>query len=321
MKNILLIATGGTIASLPGEEGLAPGATDEDLLGHLPDQKESVQVHSVNLMNVDSTNMQPESWVEIARTVYNHYDRYDGFVVTHGTDTLAYTSAALSFMLQNLAKPVVITGSMIPIGFTETDATRNLTDAVRFACETIGGVYVVFDGKVIRGTRAVKVKSTSCDAFRSINAPYVARLEGLDVHYFEHVPATESGPLTLDTALSTDVFVLKLFPGIAPDIFDYLKQSCRGVIIEGFGNGGIPCEKRNLLPKIDELIEAGVAVVITTQCLEEGIDLQRYEVGRKLSKKRIISSHDMTTEAIVAKLMWALGKTGNLDDVKQLMET
>lgn len=125
----------------------------------------------------------------------------------------------------------------------------------------------------------------------------------------------------MDTSLCTDVFVLKIFPGMAPDIFDYLKQMCRGVVIEGFGNGGIPCEKRDLLPKIDELIEAGVAVVITTQCLEEGIDLQRYEVGRKLSQKRIISSGDMTTEAIVTKLMWALGQTCDPDQVKQMMET
>ncbi len=321
MKKILLLATGGTIASVQGEEGLAPGLTDHDLLRYLPDHDEKFRLHSINLMNLDSTNMQPESWVEIAKTVYENYDMYDGFVITHGTDTLGYTSAALSYMLQNLSKPIVLTGSMVPIGFEETDAKRNMIDALRFAYENIGGVYVVFDGKVISGTRAVKVRSKSYGAFMSINYPYIARFDGSCVHYLEHVPVRETGPVKLDTSLCTEVFLLKLYPGITPEIFDYIKQAYRGVIIESYGNGGIPFEKRNLLPKINELIESGVAVVITTQCLEEGTDLQRYEVGRKVSKKLIISSRDMNTEAIVTKLMWVLGKTENLDQVKEMMET
>ncbi len=321
MKKILLLATGGTIASVQGENGLAPGLTNQDLLRYLQDQTVKFSLHSIPLMNLDSTNMQPESWVEIAQTVYENYDRYDGFVITHGTDTLGYTSAALSFMLQNLAKPVVMTGSMIPIGFEETDAKRNLIDAIRYACEEIGGVYVVFDGKVISGTRAVKVRSKSYSAFKSINYPYIARLDGSNIQYLEPIPEKEAGPVKMDTSLCTDVFLLKLYPGITPEVFDYIKRSYRGVIIETYGNGGIPFEKRNLLPKINELIEAGVAVVITTQCLEEGTDLERYEVGRKVSRKLIISSRDMNTEAIVTKLMWVLGKTKNLDQVKEMMET
>lgn len=321
MKNILLLATGGTIASVPGDEGLAPGLTDQDLLRYFPDPNGTFKLHSINVMNVDSTNMQPEFWIEIAKTIYENYDRYDGFVITHGTDTLGYTSAALSYMLQNLTKPIVMTGSMVPIGFEETDAKRNLIDAVRFSCENIGGVYVVFDGKVISGTRAVKVRSKSYSAFMSVNSPYIARIDGSHVHYLEHVSANGRGSVKLDTSLCTEVFLLKLYPGITPEIFDYIKQTYRGVIIESYGNGGIPFEKRNLLPKINELIEAGVAVVITTQCLEEGTDLQRYEVGRKVSKKLIISSRDMNTEAIVTKLMWVLGKTENLDLVKEMMET
>jgi len=321
MKRILLLATGGTIASVQGKDGLTPGITDKDLVGYLPEHNEELVLHSMNLMNLDSTNMQPEYWLEIARTIYNQYDQYDGFVITHGTDTLGYTSAALSYILQGLAKPVIITGSMVPIDFDGTDAKRNMEDAIRFACENVSGVYVVFDGKVISGTRAVKVRSKSDNAFMSINYPYIARIEGSEVVYLSHIPVSKSSPLKLDTSLCSDVFVLKLFPGITPEVFDYIKQSYRGVVIESYGNGGIPFEKRNLLPKINELIDAGVAVVITTQCLEEGTDLQRYEVGRKLSEKFIISSRDMNTEAIVTKLMWVLGKTTNLDQVKQMMET
>ncbi|MEH6945629.1 asparaginase [Bacillus sp. JJ634] len=321
MKRILLLTTGGTIASVQGEDGLTPGITDKDLVGYLPEYKEELLLHSVILMNIDSTNMQPEYWVEIAQTIYNKYNEYDGFVITHGTDTLGYTSAALSYMLQDLAKPVIVTGSMVPISFEETDAKKNMMDAIRFACEKVCGVYVVFDGKVISGTRVVKVRSKSYNAFMSINSPYIAHIEGSEVYYLENIPANESNVVKLDTSMSSNVFVLKLFPGITPEVFDYIKQSYRGVVIESYGNGGIPFEKRNLLQKIHELIEAGIAVVITTQCLEEGTDLQRYEVGRKLSKKLIISSGNMNTEAIVTKLMWVLGKTNDLDQVKKRMET
>ncbi|WP_134704342.1 asparaginase [Ammoniphilus sp. YIM 78166] len=321
MKKILLLATGGTIASIQSEEGLTPGLTDHDLIRYLPEHHEKVRIYGINVMSIDSTNMQPEFWVNIAQTVYENYDSYDGFVITHGTDTLGYTAAALSYMLQNLSKPIVITGSMVPLEAEETDAKKNMIDAVRFACENIGGVFVVFDGKVINGTRAVKVRSKSHNAFMSINYPYIARFDGSFVHYLKNVSTSKIGPVKLDTSLCTNVFLLKLYPGITPEIFDYIKKSYRGVIIESYGNGGIPFEKRNLLSKIDELIEAGVAVVITTQCLEEGTDLQRYEVGRKVSKKLIISSRDMNTEAIVTKLMWVLGKTEKLDQVKQMMDT
>lgn len=149
----------------------------------------------------------------------------------------------------------------------------------------------------------------------------MARIDGSEIDYLGNTPVKLNGTLKLDSSICSNVFLLKLYPGITPDIFDYIKQSYRGVVIESYGNGGIPFEKRNLLPKINELIDAGVAVVITTQCLEEGTDLQKYEVGRKISKKLIISSRDMNTEAIVPKLMWALGKTSNLEQVKKLMET
>lgn len=159
MKKILLITTGGTIASVEGKNGLTPGISDKDIVGYLPDYKDEILLHSMVLMNVDSTNMQPEYWLEIAQTIYNKYNQYDGFVITHGTDTLGYTSAALSYILQNLTKPVVVTGSMVPISYWETDARKNMMNAIRVACESISGVYVVFDNKVISGTRAVKVKS------------------------------------------------------------------------------------------------------------------------------------------------------------------
>lgn len=320
MKKLLLLATGGTIASVEGEEGLVPGMSAWELLQYFKDDSHTVDVTCKILMNRDSTNMQPEHWVVMAKAIAENYDHYDGFVITHGTDTLAYTSAALSYMLQNLNKPVVITGSQVPISFKQTDAKKNVSDSIRFAMEDIGGVFVVFDGRVIMGTRAVKMRTKSYDAFESINHPYVASIQEKAINYYWKPNQTDSSSLQVDTSLCPDVFLLKLYPGIKPEIFDYLKTTYKGIIIESFGNGGLPFEERNLLPKLQELVNAGVAVTISTQCLEEGQDLYLYEVGRKVAQYDVILSADMNTEAIVAKLMWTLGKTTDRKQVKQWME-
>ncbi|HJV16388.1 MAG TPA: asparaginase, partial [Bacillales bacterium] len=294
MKKILLLATGGTIASVEGNEGLVPGLSAEELLRFIPDLSQDIKIDGKILMNIDSTNIQPEHWVKMADAVYKNYHEYDGFVITHGTDTLAYTSSALSYMLQGLGKPVVLTGSQIPISFKKTDAKKNVTDALRFACENIGGVFIVFDGRVILGTRAVKMRTKSYDAFESINHPYVAYVNKNEVKY-QWKPEPVSQELSLKTNVCTDVFLMKLYPGTKPEIFDCLKDLYKGIIIESFGNGGLPFEGRNLLIKVQELTEKGIAVVITTQCLEEGEDLRLYEVGHKVAQHQVILSGDMNT--------------------------
>ncbi|WP_028777900.1 asparaginase [Shimazuella kribbensis] len=320
-KKLLLLATGGTIASIQGEKGLTPGMTPDEFIRFVEKIPLLDQLDTKVLMNIDSTNMQPESWVTIAEAVRDHYDLYDGFVITHGTDTMAYTSAALSYMLQQGNKPIVLTGSQVPMSFEITDAKRNLQDAIRFACEDISGVFVVFDGRVIQGTRAVKIKTKSYDAFESVNHPYIGYVNNQDVTYPLGRPTNDNHLLLCDTSLCTDVIVLKLYPGIKPDIFDYLKQEVyKGVIVESFGSGGIPIVGRNLLPKIEELIDSEISVVITTQCLEEGEDLHLYEVGRNIVEKSIIHTKNMNTEAIVAKLMWTLGKSEEPSEVKKIME-
>ncbi|MDF9504267.1 asparaginase [Bacillus cereus] len=320
MKKILLLATGGTIASVEGNEGLVPGLSAEELLHYFPKSSLNIEIDCKILMNIDSTNMQPEHWIEMANAVFNHYDKYDGFVITHGTDTLAYTSAALSYMLQGLSKPVVLTGSQVPISFKKTDAKKNVADALRFSCEDIGGVFIVFDGRVIIGTRAVKMRTKSYDAFESVNSPYVAEVSEHEVKY-HCKPVSSSNKLSVSTNLCTDVFLLKLFPGTKPEIFNCLKGLYKGIIIESFGNGGLPFEERNLLSKIQELTEEGIAIVITTQCLEEGEDILLYEVGRKVAQHQVILSGDMNTEAIMAKLMWALGQTDKLEEIKEIIES
>ncbi|MGG3574040.1 asparaginase [Bacillus gobiensis] len=322
MKKILLLATGGTIASVTSDDGLVPGLSATELSQYFQYNNDDspVDVTCKILMNKDSTNMQPENWVEIAEAIAAHYDDYDSFIITHGTDTLGYTSAALSYMLQNLGKPVILTGSQVPLSFKKTDAKKNVRDALLFAQENIGGVFVVFDGRVIIGTRAVKIRTKSYDAFESINYPYVASINKQTVEYYWKPKQTDK-PFQIDTKLCAEVFLLKLYPGVNPDIFDFIKMNYKGVVIESFGNGGLPFEGRNLLPKIKELTEAGIAVLISTQCLEEGQDIYLYEVGRKAANYNIIVSGDMNTEAVIPKLMWALGQANEPKEVKQIVET
>ncbi|MCY9136666.1 type I asparaginase [Bacillus atrophaeus] len=320
MKKLLLLTTGGTIASVEGENGLAPAVKADELLSYVSQLDNDYTMETQSLMNLDSTNMQPEYWVKIAKAVEENYEAYDGFVITHGTDTMAYTSAALSYMLQHATKPIVITGSQIPITFKKTDAKKNITDAIRFACEGVGGVYVVFDGRVIQGTRAIKLRTKSYDAFESINYPYIAFINEDGIEYNKQM-TPEREPFAVDTSLCTDVCLLKLHPGLKPEMLDALKSMYKGVVIESYGSGGIPFEERDLLTKINELIESGIVVVITTQCLEEGEDMSIYEVGRRVNQDLIIRSRNMNTEAIVPKLMWALGKSSDLVEVKKIMET
>ncbi|MCM3654143.1 asparaginase [Metabacillus litoralis] len=321
MKKILLLTTGGTIASVLGKEGLYPEIPAEEIVSYLPEQYDRYKVESKTLMNVDSTNMQPESWVKIAEAVNENYDMYDGFVITHGTDTMAYTSAALSYMLQNLAKPVVITGSQIPIHYKRTDAKKNISDAVRFACEDVGGVFTVFGGLVIIGTRVVKLRTISYDAFESINFPYIARVNNSEVSYQRKIYLAKDKKIKFNSSICPDVLLLKLHPGTKPELFDYIKKLYKGIVIETFGTGGIPFQERSLVQKIHELINSGITVVFTTQVLEEGEDLGLYEVGRKVPEDMIIRTRDMNTEAIIPKLMWALGQTNEPEKVKKIMAT
>lgn len=329
-KKILMIATGGTIASSETENGLTPSIDAQQLLTFMPEIEQLCDLSGISIMNVDSTNVNPKLMIKIAKTVYENYDDYDGFVVTHGTDTMGYTAAGLTYMLQNIKKPVVVTGSQIAIGALYTDAKKNLSDAIRFASEDILGIFVAFDGKIINGTHAVKLKTRSTDSFNSINFPTVADIKLGKITYNNALRYSDQWgkfelhalkPFKLKIDLCEEVFLLKVYPGIKPDIFDYIKENYKGVIIESFGIGGIPNSDYNIVTKIQELIEDGIAVVITTQCLYEGIDLDIYAVGQALAKYKVIYAGDMTTEAILMKLMWALGNYNRIEDIKRFIET
>lgn len=330
MKRILLIATGGTIASSQSAEGLTPALDVEQLLAYLPDIFSLCQLTGISIMNVDSTNMTPKRMGIIAQTIEEYYQQYDGFVIAHGTDTMAYTAAALTDMLRHLGKPVVLTGSQIPMEALDTDAKKNLSDAIRFACEDIRGVFVAFDGVIIEGAHAMKCRTRSRRAFESIDFPVIAQIQDGMIRYAKEIQQSvfwytmhekSAEAFQVQPELCTDVLVLKLFPGMGTELFDFVKNHLRGVVIESFGIGGIPDEQPSVLDKVRELAQAGVAVVITTQCLYEGVNLDIYAVGKHLAQQPIIIAEDMTTESLVMKLMWALAHFDTLPAVKAYIES
>lgn len=330
-QRILILATGGTIVCAPTTGGLKPHYTVEKLLEVLPAEARRHHIEGETVMNIDSSNMTPDNWLTIARAIEKAYDNYDGFIITHGTDTMAYTAAALTYLLEGLDKPVVLTGSQYALTDSRTDGIQNLNDALLFACEKLHGVFIAFDGKLINGTRAIKTKTRSYDAFNSVNYPVVAVVKHNRIHYnrsvFRHFSKASADTLppprrlVVCSGIEENILVIKLFPGLNPDHFDYLAETVRGVIIEGYGIGGVSSGILDLSSKVSKLTEQGLAVAVTTQCMEEGVDFDIYEVGKKLPLEKIIYAKDMNTEALVPKLMWALAKGSSPEEVKKLVET
>ena len=326
-KRILLVATGGTIASAEEGNGLSPALSGEELARFVPELATLCTLDVKQAMNIDSTNMRPSDWLRVARAIMENYDDYDGFVVLHGTDTMAYTAAALSYLIQQSPKPIVLTGSQRPMGSPFTDAKLNLFQSVLYATDDDAcDVSIVFGGIAIAGTRARKQRTMSFNAFASVNFPPLAYIRtdrivrsGSYVH--PRAQAKGARPVVYD-ALDPRVFALKLTPGLDSGIFSALAPAYDAVILETFGIGGVP-ERGETGPRFQDAIyswvDSGRIAVMTTQVPEEGIDLGVYEVGRAYADHPgILRGADMTPEAIVAKTMWALGQTHDVAQVESL---
>lgn len=322
MKKIAWLTTGGTIACQSDEQGLTPQLDAIQLRQLLGTLIAEYEIKTYDLFAMDSSNIQPEEWKYIAQKIAELVEEVDGIILTHGTDTMAYTSSALSFMLENLPIPVVLTGSQLPLSHPLSDGTENLRTALAMAASKKAGVYVAFDRKIILGTRAVKVRTTGFQAFESVNADYAGWVDSRGLNINEAMQIKVKGKFCLHEDICQEVILIKLIPGMDPKLFDALIQmKCRGVVIEAFGIGGLSFIRRDFTAKLKQLAQSGITVVVCSQCLYEQSDFTVYEVGQKALQQGVLQGLDMTSEAAVTKLMWVLGQSDQPEEIKRLFET
>ncbi len=331
---LLIIYTGGTIGMIENPDSRALEPFDFD---HLIDNVPKLKMLDFDIDNfqfskpIDSSMMTPGHWSDIARVIESHYDSYDGFVVLHGTDTMAFTASGLSFMLENLDKPVIITGSQLPIGEVRTDGEENLITALQIAAArcsdgkpVVREVAILFQNYLLRGNRSIKYSADNFDAFRSPNYPPLATV-GLGITYncdaLRHRPEV-TGKLKVHYNMDSNIVVLGLFPGISEMVVKHILDlpNIRGIVLRTFGAGNGPCNAW-FLDAIRKTVERGVIIVNVTQCSNGSVLPSRYETGQKLASSGLIPGHDMTTEAAIAKMMYLLGSDLTPDQVKKGMVT
>ena len=332
-KKIFIIYTGGTIGMIENPELHALEPFDFD---HLIDNVPKIKMLDYEISNfqfakpIDSSAMNPSHWAEIAEVIEQKYDEVDGFVVLHGTDTMAYTASALSFMLENLNKPVIVTGSQLPIGEVRTDGEENLITALQIAAAEdengepmVREVAILFENYLWRGNRSTKSSADNFNAFKSNNYPELARI-GLDINFKREYlwRGKVEGKLKVKYPMDTNVMFLTLFPGISELVVRHVLSTpgIKGVVLKSFGAGNAPNEAW-FLDVVRQAIERGVVVVNITQCTNGCVMPMRYVTGKELSDAGCVSGYDLTSEAAITKLMYLLGQGLSVEEVKRQMAT
>lgn len=328
--SILLIYTGGTIGMIRNPQtGALEAFNFQHLRQHVPELEDlGCQVSTVQFdPPMDSSEMGPESWEKIVRIIADNYHTYDGFVVLHGTDTMAYTASALSFMLENLNKPVILTGSQLPIGMFRTDGKENLITAIEIAAAKendlpmVPEVCIFFENNLFRGNRTCKTSADHFNAFRSYNYPVLAHA-GISIKYdtAQIYRPVSRRPLKPHYLLDRHVAILKLFPGISPEVVESILHipGLKGVVMETFGSGNAPGDAW-FLEMLKEAVGRGIVIVNVTQCRGGSVEMHRYETGHRLLEAGVVSGYDSTTECAVAKLMFLFGHGLSPEEVKEHM--
>lgn len=328
---VLLIFTGGTISMSENPSTGALRPIDFERLQELmPELKHTgIRIKSIPFLPlIDSSDVHPVTWEKIALCIAENYNEFDGFVVLHGTDTMAYSASALSFMLQNLAKPVIFTGAQLPVGMLRSDAKENLLTAIEIAAAKEHGraivpeVCIFFEDTLFRGNRTTKKNAEHFNAFNSYNYPALAKA-GVHIKYFRtyiHYPDAGS-KLKLRLNTNPNIAVLKLFPGISESVVKAVlsAEGLRAVVLESFGAGNAPSHQW-LFKLLKKAIDKGIIIVNKSQCSTGSVEMGRYETSINLMTAGVISAFDSTTEALVTKLMYLLGEYNNTDDVKRMLE-
>ena len=323
---VTILGTGGTIASkIDYKTGAVhPSFSTEELVNAIPELEEIANIKTTLLFNILSENMTPSYWRKIAKAIAKELNSGSrGVIIAHGTDTLAYTSAALSFMLKNLYKPVVLVGAQRSSDRPSSDASMNLVSSVRVACSDIGEVVVVMHGStsddyclIHRGVKVRKMHSSKRDAFRSINAKPIGEIREGKIKVFQEYRRRKEEEVLVDDKLEEKVALVKIYPGINKEYFDYVVDNYKGIVIEGTGLGHVPV---NLLPSIERAYEEEIPIVMTTQTIYGRADMKVYSTGRELLARGVISGEDMLPEVAYVKLMHVLAHFSDLEEIRKEM--
>jgi L-asparaginase len=317
---IRVLACGGTIVMEKNPEGLlVPPDNDRALASLLalePRLQEEYDLNFRFLTNIDSSNMTPAIWDQMAQAIYEEYDQYDGFVVTHGTDTMAYTTSALSFALQGIGKPVVFTGAQIPGHFLESDARRNFINAVKIAAMDCSGVMILFGNALYLGCRVTKVSHFRLNAFESVNVPVLGKI-GSDIQFSPYLQKRHHEKVHLAKGFDPHVSVISLVPGMSLDLMiPLLNHPLRGIVLLAYGTGNLSESHLSFLSKAQEV---DIPVVIRSQCLEGSTKMSLYETGKKALLFDVIEAYDMSLESTLTKFMWALDKAIPYERMREAM--
>ncbi len=333
-SSILLIYTGGTIGmKLDPETGALMPFNFSEILVEVPEIKKfGCKIDTFSFEPpIDSSDIQTGFWIEIAKIIQKNYRRYDGFVILHGTDTMSYSASALSFMLENLQKPVIFTGSQLPIGMLRTDGKENLISSIEIAAakdsegrSIVPEVCVYFESQLYRGNRTTKYNAENFRAFRSANYPVLAEI-GVHIKYnsaYIMYPKVLSEELSIKTNLDTSVAILKIFPGISPEVVGSILniKDLKSVILETYGSGNAPTAKW-FIDLLKSAIDRGLLILNVTQCHAGKVDMDAYSTGILLKKIGVISAFDSTTEAALTKLFFLLGQSSDIQKIKTQLLT